>query len=104
MESGNIITCDRTLPSNLAVCVNPEMEYVKARDPASGRVYIVAETLLDRLPGAVPKAGKKGKAEQKSFEVNYNIIYIISIESFIVNHKFIIIASCIIIKTHLLED
>ena len=38
----NIAGC-RTLPSNLALCVNPDFDYVRAQDPVSGRVYIVAE-------------------------------------------------------------
>lgn len=33
----------RTLPSNLALCVNPAMDYVRVQDPATKRVYIVAE-------------------------------------------------------------
>ena len=49
----------RTLPSNLALCVNPGFDYVRARDPATGKVYIVAESRLASIPGAVPKA-KKG--------------------------------------------
>ena len=49
----------RTLPSNLALCVHPDFTYVKAKDPATGRVYIVAEALLHELPGAVPKESKK---------------------------------------------
>ncbi|DBA71115.1 hypothetical protein WJX79_007299 [Trebouxia sp. C0005] len=63
-----------TLPSNLALCVHPEFVYVKAKDPATGHVYIVAESLLHELPGAVPKESKKkdkGKAEPKKggFEI-----------------------------------
>ncbi|KAK9792748.1 hypothetical protein WJX73_005932 [Symbiochloris irregularis] len=52
-----------TLPSNLALCVNPAMEYVRVQDPATGRVYIVAEARLAFLPGAVPKAKKGGKKD-----------------------------------------
>ena len=48
-----------TLPSNLALCVHPDFEYVRARDPATGRVYVVAAARLASLPGAVPKAAKK---------------------------------------------
>ena len=73
----------RTLPSNLALCVNTDFEYVKARDPATGKVYIVAESRLAAVPGAVPKPkkdkGKKGgkggdakeseAAEPKGWEV-----------------------------------
>ena len=51
-----------TLPSNLALCVHPELTYVKARDPANGRVYVVAEARLAQLPGAVPHEKKKAAA------------------------------------------
>lgn len=45
---------------------------LQAKDPATGRVYIVAESRLAEIPGAVPKAkkGKKGGEEQKGFEVS----------------------------------
>ena len=56
----------RTLPSNLALCVNPEFDYVRARDPATGRVYIVAESRLASIPGAMPKAKKGAKGANKS--------------------------------------
>ncbi len=65
------VTC-RTLPSNLALCVHPDFVYVKAKDPATGRVYIVAEALLHELPGAVPKESKKkakAQPEKGGFEV-----------------------------------
>ncbi|KAI3433769.1 hypothetical protein D9Q98_003575 [Chlorella vulgaris] len=65
-----------TLPSNLSLCVNAEFDYVKARDPATGKVYIVMETRLAEIPGAVPKPkkAKKGKeaadeAAPKGFEI-----------------------------------
>ncbi len=54
----------RTLPSNLALCVHPDFEYVKARDPANARVYLVAESRLAELPGAVPKAKKAKKGAE----------------------------------------
>jgi isoleucyl-tRNA synthetase len=38
-----------TLPSNLALCVNPELDYVKLRDAATGRTYIVAEPRIVQL-------------------------------------------------------
>ena len=53
-----------TLPSNLALCVNPEFTYLKVKDPATGKVYVVAETRLAEIPGAVVKAKKAGKKEQ----------------------------------------
>ncbi|KAM9374414.1 isoleucine--tRNA ligase, cytoplasmic isoform 10-T10 [Phaethornis superciliosus] len=62
-----------TLPSNLALCVNPELQYVKLRDNATGKIYILMESrlialyksdseyeILDRFPGIVLK-GKKYK-------------------------------------------
>ena len=57
---------NRTLPSNLALCVNPGFTYVRARDPKTGKVYVVAESRLPAVPGAVPKPGsKKGAAADK---------------------------------------
>ncbi|XP_054372016.1 isoleucine--tRNA ligase, cytoplasmic isoform X2 [Molothrus ater] len=62
-----------TLPSNLALCVNPELQYVKLRDKSTGKIYILMESrlvalyksdseyqILDRFPGIVLK-GKKYK-------------------------------------------
>jgi hypothetical protein len=56
-----------TLPSNLALCVHPEFTYVRVRDPATGAVFIVAESRLPFVPGAVPKKGKgKNKGVRSS--------------------------------------
>lgn len=52
-----------TLPSNLALCVNPEFTYLKVKDPESGKVYIVGKDRLSQIPGAVPK---KKKSKQKA--------------------------------------
>ena len=61
-----------TLPSNLALCVNPGFTYVRVRNPTTGAIYIVAEARLASLPGAVPKpkkaAGGKGKDGKKGKE------------------------------------
>eukprot|EP00124_Ichthyophonus_hoferi_P005336 Ihof_evm1s749 gene=Ihof_evmTU1s749 len=35
-----------TLPSNLALCVHPDMDYVKIQDTASGKIYILHEKRL----------------------------------------------------------
>jgi isoleucyl-tRNA synthetase len=35
-----------TLPSNLAICVGPEIDYVAVRDAESGSVYVLAEARL----------------------------------------------------------
>ncbi|XP_056381265.1 isoleucine--tRNA ligase, cytoplasmic [Hyla sarda] len=60
-----------TLPSNMALCVNPELIYVKLRDKSNGNVYILMEArlsalfkteaeyeILDRFPGITLK-GKR---------------------------------------------
>ena len=38
---------------------------MRARDPATGKVYIVADTRLAAIPGAMPKAKKGGKGTDK---------------------------------------
>ena len=67
-----------TLPSNLALCVNPEFTYLRVKDPKDDRVYIVGKERLASIPGAVPKKSKgkkKGadgeakKEEAKPWEV-----------------------------------
>ena len=50
-----------TLPSNLALCVNEKMEYVKIADAASGKTYILAEARLSELY----KNGAKAKGDKK---------------------------------------
>ncbi|XP_066474326.1 isoleucine--tRNA ligase, cytoplasmic [Tiliqua scincoides] len=62
-----------TLPSNLALCVNPELQYVKVKDKNMKKIFILMEArlvslyksaseyeILDRFPGIVLK-GKKYK-------------------------------------------
>ena len=49
-----------TLPSNLALCVHPEFNYVKLKHAKTGKVYIVAEARIAFLPGGAPKKAKKG--------------------------------------------
>ncbi|KAL0911232.1 hypothetical protein M5K25_019356 [Dendrobium thyrsiflorum] len=39
-----------TLPSNLALCVNANLVYVKVRDKVTGAIFIVAESRLSELP------------------------------------------------------
>ena len=53
-----------TLPSNLALCVNEKMTYVKVRDEASNNVYILAEDRLVELY----KKGAKAKGKKGGFE------------------------------------
>lgn len=61
-----------TLPSNLALCVNPEFTYVRVRDPAKGNIYVVAEARLSAIPGAVPK--KKGKKDAGDGPAGFEIL------------------------------
>ena len=53
-----------TLPSNLAVCVNADVDYVKVRDSAVERAFYLAEARLDayrqRHPGLTVEARVKG--------------------------------------------
>ncbi|KAJ8611428.1 hypothetical protein CTAYLR_009009 [Chrysophaeum taylorii] len=51
-----------TLPSNLALCVNADLEYVKVRSVADGKVYVVLEERLVQLfPILASKKFKKGR-------------------------------------------
>ncbi len=54
-----------TLPSNVALCVNPDETYCKVK-VADGYVYYMAEALLDKVLGGL--AEKKG-VEGKDYEV-----------------------------------
>ncbi len=47
-----------TLPSNVALCVNPKETYVKAK-AADDHVYYMAEALLDTVLGKLAKDGEK---------------------------------------------
>ena len=51
-----------TLPSNVALCVNPNEAYVKVK-AADGNTYYMAEALLDTV------LGKLGNEETPAYEV-----------------------------------
>ena len=51
-----------TLPSNLALCVHPELDYVQIKDLASGHEYILAQARLVQLYPAM--GSKKWKPEK----------------------------------------
>ncbi|RHY02101.1 hypothetical protein DYB36_005671 [Aphanomyces astaci] len=55
-----------TLPSNLALCVNPDLDYIKVKDLKSDKFYIVAHT---RLVQVYPKVDKKGYVAGSEFEI-----------------------------------
>ena len=53
-----------TLPSNVALCVNPAETYVKVK-AADGYVYYMAEALLDKVLGGLAEEG----SEEKPYEI-----------------------------------
>ena len=53
-----------TLPSNVALCVNPEEIYVKVK-AADGYVYYMAEALLDKVLGNLTEEG----SDEKAYEI-----------------------------------
>nr|CAD1839759.1 unnamed protein product [Ananas comosus var. bracteatus] len=59
-----------TLPSNLALCVNANLVYVKVRDKYSGATYIVAESRLSQLPSKKSKPDGLVASTQKSAPSN----------------------------------
>ncbi len=52
-----------TLPSNLALCVNPEFKYVKVYDEERGQNFILLEKLLSSVYGDEKKQAKKDKGK-----------------------------------------
>ena len=56
-----------TLPSNVALCVNPEESYVKVK-AIDGYTYILAEALADKVLGSL-KGDEKDKEDQKTYEI-----------------------------------
>lgn len=50
-----------TLPSNVALCVNPTLDYVYVKDEKSGKVYVLAEARLEQL--------YKNPKKKKGFEI-----------------------------------
>ncbi|CAA0827385.1 tRNA synthetase class I (I- L- M and V) family protein [Striga hermonthica] len=52
-----------TLPSNLALCVNPDLPYVKVRNKFSGNIYLVAECRLSELPAEKPNSLPKSNLQ-----------------------------------------
>lgn len=50
-----------TLPSNLALCCNPDYEYVEVLDSATGKVYIILESSLELIYKSKDLYSVKGK-------------------------------------------
>ena len=55
-----------TLPSNVALCVNPETEYCKVK-AADGYTYYMATALLDKVLGPLAKDGEKAYEVLETF-------------------------------------
>ncbi|CAN1224836.1 Isoleucine--tRNA ligase, cytoplasmic [Linum perenne] len=55
-----------TLPSNLALCVNPTLDYIKVRNKYSGKVYVIAECLLSSIPIEKPKSSDSKTSSSKT--------------------------------------
>lgn len=51
-----------TLPSNVALCVNPEFTYLAVKDTQSGKVFVICDKRIEE----VYPAKKKGKKDQNS--------------------------------------
>ncbi|CAJ1931469.1 unnamed protein product, partial [Cylindrotheca closterium] len=62
-----------TLPSNLALCVNPEMQYIQILDKKSGNVYILAESRLSQLYPAMNKKKWKPKMAEELYKVQKKV-------------------------------
>lgn len=58
-----------TLPSNLALCVNPAFDYIKILDKARGKVFILLEKRLCQLFPEVSKADCTEERRNELFEV-----------------------------------
>lgn len=59
-----------TLPANIALCVNPVLEYVKVLDKKSNKTYIIAKT---RLPQLYPIMNDKKKWKPEKASTLYEI-------------------------------
>ena len=60
-----------TLPSNVALCVNPEETYVKVQ-ASDGYTYILAKALVDKVLGGLAK--KNGSECEESTEPAYTVL------------------------------
>lgn len=67
-----------TLPSNLALCVNPEVDYVKVK--VDGTVYYLAEALVSSVFGAEAEVETLAKFKGKDLEYReYEPLYPLSL-------------------------
>ncbi len=57
-----------TLPSNVALCVNPDETYCKVA-AADGKTYYMAEALLDQVLGKLAGKDEKGNVTKPAYEI-----------------------------------
>ena len=60
-----------TLPSNVALCMHPEYEYVKVKSNADGKVYYMAQALVEKILGEdveILETYKGKDLEHKAYE------------------------------------
>ena len=57
-----------TLPSNVALCVNPDETYCKVK-AADGYTYYMAEALLEKVLGGLATQAEEGAEKVKAYEV-----------------------------------
>ncbi len=57
-----------TLPSNMALCVNPDLTYCKVRC-IDGYTYIMGKELLDTVLGPLAPEAEEGKEPAKAYEI-----------------------------------
>lgn len=64
-----------TLPSNLALCVNPELEYVQINDKAKHKIFILAKSRLSQLfPIMNNKKKWKPEMQDELFEIQKTMV------------------------------
>eukprot|EP01102_Stenamoeba_stenopodia_P019694 TRINITY_DN7494_c0_g1_i1.p1 TRINITY_DN7494_c0_g1~~TRINITY_DN7494_c0_g1_i1.p1 ORF type:complete len:999 (-),score=215.81 TRINITY_DN7494_c0_g1_i1:38-3034(-) len=59
-----------TLPSNLALCVNPNVDYVKLKDKATNKTFVLSESGLEIIyKKAKPQKDSTVKSEEERYEI-----------------------------------
>ena len=56
-----------TLPSNVALCVNPKEDYVKIKNPSEDKIYYMAEALVEKVVGEDAETLQRYKGKDLEF-------------------------------------
>ncbi|HIY19417.1 MAG TPA: isoleucine--tRNA ligase [Candidatus Blautia avistercoris] len=56
-----------TLPSNVALCVNPKEDYVKIKNPSEDKIYYMAEALVEKVVGEDAEILQRYKGKDLEF-------------------------------------